>query len=64
MSQTEKISQDVAAFLKSGGEIKQVDSSHNRDAGTRFRDTNAGPRYVDKSLAEERKHTHNKVKGK
>ena len=41
-------------FLAGGGKIIQVDSSHNKDAGLRFRDTNAGPRYIDKQAAQDR----------
>jgi len=58
----QKIAAQVDAYLSAGGTITQTDSSHNKDANTRFRDTGAGPRYVDKALAEERKNTHNKVK--
>ena len=46
-------------FLAAGGKITQVDSSHNKDAGLRFRDTNAGPRYVDKKEAQSRMNLHN-----
>ena len=60
----QQIAGQVEAYLKSGGTITQADSSFNKDANTRFRDTSAGPRYVDKSLAAERQNTHNKVKRK
>ena len=48
------IDQQVARFLATGGEIIKADSSFNKDANTRFRDTNAGLRYVDKSVAKPR----------
>ena len=60
----EKIAQQVDAYLSAGGTITQADASFNKDADTRFYSTGAGPRYVNKALAEERKNTHNKKRGK
>lgn len=58
----QQIAQQVNDYLKRGGQITRADSSFNADADTRFRDTGAGPRYVNRALAESRKNTHNKVK--
>lgn len=58
----QQIARQVDSYLSSGGQITHADSSHNADANTRFRDTGAGPRYVNKALAEKRQNTHNKVK--
>lgn len=58
MNQQDKINLDIEAYLKAGGTIQAVDSSHNKDAQTKFRDTNAGPRYVNKDMATSRQRVH------